>query len=127
MFAVPSLFFALTLRNVFYCLPIAMADFESFVNRWQTAGVLDAEAARRIRAYENEQQKPSGLRWQGLVALILGAILLACGVALFVSAHWDKIGPGARFAVVLAMVSLFHLGGAGRASASAGFRRPCTP
>jgi hypothetical protein len=27
-------------------------DFESFVNRWQTAGVLDAEAARRIRAYE---------------------------------------------------------------------------
>jgi len=112
VFAVPSLFFALTLRNVFYCLPIAMADFESFVNRWQTAGVLDAEAARRIRAYENEQQKPSGLRWQGLVALILGAILLACGVALFVSAHWDKISPGARFAVVLAMVSLFHLGGA---------------
>ena len=111
MFAVPSLFFALTLRNVFYCLPIAMADFESFVNRWQTAGVLDAEAARRIRAYENEQQKPSGLRWQGFVALILGAILLACGVALFVSAHWDKISPGARFAVVLAMVSLFHLGG----------------
>ena len=36
------------------------------------------------------------MRWQGMVALILGAILLACGVALFVSAHWDEIGPGAR-------------------------------
>jgi hypothetical protein len=46
-----------------------------------------------------------------IVVLILGAILLACGVALFVSAHWDQIGPGARFAVVLGMVSLFHLGG----------------
>jgi uncharacterized membrane protein len=88
-----------------------MADFESHLNRWQTAGVLNAEAASRIRAFETERQKPAGLRWQGLVALILGAILLACGVALFVSAHWDEIGPGARVAVVLAMVSIFHLGG----------------
>jgi uncharacterized membrane protein len=46
-----------------------------------------------------------------IVVLILGAILLACGVALFVSSHWDQIGPFARLAVVLAMVSVFHLGG----------------
>jgi hypothetical protein len=32
-------------------------------------------------------------------------------VALFVNAHWNRIGPGARFAVVLGMVSVFHLGG----------------
>ena len=89
-----------------------MADIDTLLNRWQTAGVLDAEAAGRIRAYELEQRRPSGLRWQGLVALILGAILLACGVVLFVSAHWDDIGPGARFAIVLGMVAVFHLGGA---------------
>jgi uncharacterized membrane protein len=88
-----------------------MADFESLLNRWQSAGVLDSVAASRIRAFEDSQQKPSGLRWQGLVALILGAILLACGVVLFVSAHWDQIGPGARFAIVLGMVSVFHLAG----------------
>jgi hypothetical protein len=88
-----------------------MADFESHLTRWQTAGILDEDTARHIRAWESEQKKPAGLRWQVLVVLILGAILLACGVALFVSAHWDKIGPGARFAVVLGMVSLFHLGG----------------
>jgi uncharacterized membrane protein len=88
-----------------------MADFETLLNRWQSAGVLDEAAAGRIRAWESEQKKPSGLRWQGLVALILGAILLACGVVLFVSAHWDEIGPGARLAVVLGMVSVFHLGG----------------
>jgi uncharacterized membrane protein len=89
-----------------------MTDFEVLLNRWLSAGVLDAEAADRIRAYETEQKQPSGLRWQGLVALILGALLLASGVVLFVSAHWDRIGPGARFAVVIAMVTLFHLGGA---------------
>ena len=93
-----------------------MADFDSHLTRWQSAGLLDAETASRIRAHEAEQKKPAGqnaksMGWQVIVALILGAILLACGVALFVSAHWDEIGPGARLAVVLAMVSVFHLGG----------------
>jgi uncharacterized membrane protein len=89
-----------------------MADFERYLTRWQSAGLLDAMAASRIRAFESEEKKPAGLRWQVIVLLILGAILLACGVALFVSAHWDKLGPVARLSVVLAMVSLFHLGGA---------------
>src|ERR1039457_757599 len=94
-----------------------MAHYESLLNRWQSAGVLDAEAARRIRAYESEQASPAGISskrigWQGMVALILGAILLACGVVLFVSAHWDQIGPGARYLLVIAMVAVFHLGGA---------------
>jgi uncharacterized membrane protein len=88
-----------------------MADFETLLTRWQTAGILDGETVRHIRAWESKQKKPAGLRWQVIVVLILGAILLACGVALFVSAHWDKIGPGARFAVVLGMVSVFHLSG----------------
>jgi uncharacterized membrane protein len=89
-----------------------MADFDAMLNRWQKAGVLDAEAARRIRAFELEVTRPAGLRWQGMVALIMGAILLACGVVLFVSAHWDDMGPGLRFALVIAMVAIFHLGGA---------------
>ena len=88
-----------------------MADLDSLLNRWQSAGVLTADAAGRIRAWEHQQKRPAGLRWQGLVALILGAILLACGVVLFVNAHWDQMGPGSRFALVLAMVSLFHLAG----------------
>jgi uncharacterized membrane protein len=92
-----------------------MADIETLLTRWQSAGVLDAEAAARIRAYESESAAadgPSGLRWQGMVALILGAILLACGMVLFVSAHWDQIGPGGRYALVMGMVAVFHLGGA---------------
>jgi uncharacterized membrane protein len=89
-----------------------MADLDALLNRWQKAGVLDAEAARRIRAFELELTRPAGLRWQGIVALILGAILLGCGVVLFVSAHWDDMGPGLRYALVVAMVAVFHLGGA---------------
>ena len=88
-----------------------MADIESLLNRWQTAGALDAEAAARIRAYESAQARPTGLRWQVLAALILGAILLACGVVLFVNAHWDELGPAWRYALVITMVAVFHLGG----------------
>jgi uncharacterized membrane protein len=117
-----------------------MPDYEPLLNRWQSAGVLDAESAIRIRAWESAQAKtagPSGLdlpkevhtegvpgarsaqpanvagiAWQGRVALILGGILLASGVILFVSAHWDQPGPGMRYLLVMAMIAVFHLGGA---------------
>jgi uncharacterized membrane protein len=90
-----------------------MPDIESLLTRWQSAGVLDAETASRIRAHEAQSAggTSSGLRWQGITALILGAILLACGVVLFVSAHWDQLGPGARFTLVIAMVAVFHIAG----------------
>jgi uncharacterized membrane protein len=109
-----------------------MPDIEALLTRWQSAGILDAETAARIRAHEvrsasgvsadtmecgtdrrvsGRQAHVLGIRWQGITALILGAILLACGVVLFVSAHWEQLGPGARFAVVLAMVAVFHIGG----------------
>lgn len=88
-----------------------MTDIDGLMHRWRTAGILDADAVDRIRAFESEQKKPAGLHWQGLAALILGAILLGCGIVLFVSAHWDDIGPAARFALVLAMVSVCHIAG----------------
>jgi uncharacterized membrane protein len=89
-----------------------MPDIESLLNRWHKAGALDAVAVARIRAWEQEQLKSGGLRWQGMVALTLGAMLLACGVVLFISAHWDEIGPGTRFLLVMGMITVFHLSGA---------------
>jgi len=99
-----------------------MDDLEPLLNRWQSAGVLDAAAAARIRAFETERAQPRqvdgerkssavGLTWQSVTALILGAMLLACGLVLFVSAHWDQMGRVGRFALVLAMVSVFHVAG----------------
>ena len=89
-----------------------MADIETLLARWQSAGVL-GETAARIRAHEAQASAgaPAGLRWQGVTALILRGILLACGVVLFVSAHWDELGPGARYALVIAMVAVFHVAG----------------
>lgn len=89
-----------------------MTDIEGLLSRWQKADVLDAAAADRIRAYEAAQKRPAGIAWQAVLALLLGGIMLAAGVVLFVSAHWDKLGPGERFALVMAMVAIFHLGGA---------------
>ena len=98
-----------------------MADIESLLARWRAAGVVDAETAARIRAHEADPgsgsrdpgraASQSGPRGQGITALILGAILLGCGVVLFVSAHWDEMGPGARYTLVCAMVAVFHLAG----------------
>jgi uncharacterized membrane protein len=123
-----------------------MNDIESQLTRWQSAGVLDAETAARIRAYEIDrpaqpgvsrphesgcpsslafgdegkqepQSSPAGLKWLVVTGLTLGAILLGCGVVLFVSAHWDQLGPGGRFLLVLSMVAVFHIaGGLTRAS-----------
>jgi uncharacterized membrane protein len=100
-----------------------MPDIDSLLTRWQSAGVLDPAAAERIRSWEAGQTRHTGLRWQGLVALILGAMLLASGIVLFVSAHWDELGPGARFALVLAMVGVFHTAGA---ATRAGYRAMST-
>ena len=89
-----------------------MADTERLLKRWQGAGVLDAAAAERIRAYEAGEQRPAGMRWQVVVALVMGAILLVSGVFLFVSAHWDELAPWSRFALVIGMVAVFHVAGA---------------
>ncbi|MGH7528511.1 MAG: DUF2157 domain-containing protein [Gemmatimonadales bacterium] len=80
--------------------------------RWTEAGLLDSEAADRIRRWEATRPATSGLRWPVWLALGLGGLMLCAGVLLFVAAHWDALGPGPRFALVLAAVAALHLGGA---------------
>jgi uncharacterized membrane protein len=88
-----------------------MQAIEEALRRWTEAGVLDGPTAERIRLFEASRERPSGLRWQVLLALIFGAILLAAGVTLFVAAHWDELSPAMRFIVVLAMLTVLHVGG----------------
>lgn len=102
-----------------------MADIESLLSRWLSAGVLEPAGAERIRAWERGQTAAAEpnektprhadvlrVSWQGMVALGLGAFLLGAGVILFVSAHWQDLGPASRLLLVLGMVTVFHLGGA---------------
>ena len=82
-----------------------MQDSEIWLTRWHSAGLLDDASAAAIRAYEEGHAKPTSRRWQVLIALILGAILLGAGVLLFVAAHWDGVSPLARLLLVLAMLA----------------------
>ena len=89
-----------------------MSDWNAWLTRWADAGLLDAAAAARIRAYETEHAGSGRLRWPAMAAIAFGALMLGGGVLLFVAAHWDALSPGARFAIVLTMVGGFHVLGA---------------
>src|SRR5689334_1127692 len=82
------------------------------LERWSSAGLVDAATAARIRQFEASREEPKHLRWPILIAIAFGAIMLAAGVLLFVSAHWDELSPARRFSLVLTMVAIFHFAGA---------------
>lgn len=91
-------------------------DWESHLEQWTSAGVVDAATAGQIRHWEASQAKPAGLRWPIWLALAFGVLTLGAGVLLFVSAHWDELDAGARMTLVLLMVAVFHAGGAAAAA-----------
>jgi uncharacterized membrane protein len=87
-------------------------EWDVHLNQWTDAGLVGPELAVRIRGWERDRSPSRGLRWPTLLALAFGAILVAAGALLFVSAHWDQISPNARMALVVAMMAVFHAGGA---------------
>jgi uncharacterized membrane protein len=87
-----------------------MPPLDDSLARWTAAGLLDQEAAARIRAFEEDREQHAGMRWQAVLALIFGAILLVAGICLFVAAHWDEVAPLTRFLLVLAGVTVLHIG-----------------
>jgi uncharacterized membrane protein len=82
------------------------------LTRWIDAGLIDEQAAERIRALEAVNADSSRLRWPVWLALAFGALTIGAGMLLFVSAHWDSLSPQSRFALVTAFVATFHVGGA---------------
>ncbi len=88
-----------------------MPTIDDELQRWVGAGVIDPLTADRIRVFETSRQRPAGLRWQVLLALIFGGLLLAAGISLFVAAHWDELSPGARFTVTMGILVVLHMGG----------------
>jgi uncharacterized membrane protein len=82
------------------------------LDRWISAGVMDANTATRIRTSEESERSKEGLRWPVLLALGLGAVLLCAGVLLFVAAHWNELSPTWRFTLVLLLTGSFPIAGA---------------
>ncbi len=90
-----------------------MADgWESRLERWRQAGLIDAAGVEAIRAWERAQPGRPRLRVPVLVAVALGGVLVAAGLLLFVSTHWDALAPGQRFGLLLALVVGLHGGAA---------------
>ena len=89
-----------------------MADsLKKRLERWVSAGVVDAGTASRIRTFEESDSSGERLRWPVLLAVALGGLLLCAGVLLFVAAHWDELSPAWRFMLVMILVAVFPLVG----------------
>ena len=98
-----------------------MSDtWQAALARWTNAGVVDAATEARIRAWEEEHGGAAKQSRLALLAFGLGGLLLIAGVLLFVAAHWDDLSSAGRFALVLAMIAVAHVGGAFAANSSAG-------
>ncbi|MFN9660538.1 MAG: DUF2157 domain-containing protein [Cyanobacteriota bacterium] len=86
------------------------------LRRWRQAGLIDGATEKSIAVFEARHQvggdhEPVSGATPGLLArllLTLGAVLLAAGLLLFISAHWQGISPASRFGLVIAMVIGLH-------------------
>jgi uncharacterized membrane protein len=96
-----------------------VSSWEPALKRWTEAGLVDAEAAGRIRHWERDRTGKPGVRWPARLALALGGLMVGAGILLFVAAHWDALSPGWRFGLVLLLVGGFHLAGTAGASSPA--------
>lgn len=73
------------------------------IRAWQAAGLIDADTAGRISAWEAEHARPIGV-W---AILGLGALAIGLGLVSLVAANWDAIPGTTRLAIhMLLMIAL---------------------
>src|SRR5918992_464626 len=87
-------------------------DWQPVLNRWASAGLIDATTAESIRVWEKGHGEPPGRNRFAVIAFGLGGLLLIAGVLLFVASNWQQISPTARLILLTAAVGLFHVTGA---------------
>ncbi len=87
---------------------VHMSSITEHLSRWVRAGVLDEEAAARIRAYEAAQvraRSPEDLGERpGIVEAIvyLGLVVVSVGAMVLIGTNWDQLESWARIAVIAA-------------------------
>ncbi|HET7424073.1 MAG TPA: DUF2157 domain-containing protein [Gemmatimonadales bacterium] len=96
-----------------------MSSWEPALRRWTDAGLVDADAAGKIRRWERDRVGEPNVRWPARLALAVGGLMVGAGILLFVAAHWDALSPGWRFGLILLLVGGFHLAGAAAATTPA--------
>ena len=74
---------------------------ERKLQAWIEAGVVDPDAAARIRGWEASHARPLAL-W---AVIGIGALAIALGIMLVVAANWDDIPPMLRLSLHLALLA----------------------
>jgi len=87
-------------------------ELEPSLQRWVDAAILDPRQASRIREFETAAGPHRRSRLPVLLGLVFGGLMLAAGVLLFVSAHWDELSPVQRMSMLVGAVGGFHVAGA---------------
>src|SRR5260370_41027329 len=67
------------------------------LERWVSAGIMDAGTAARIKTFEQSQSSSGRVRWPRLLPVPLGGVLLCAGGLLFVAPPLSERSPACRF------------------------------
>lgn len=70
------------------------------LDAWQEAGLIDADTARRIRAWEAAHARPLGL-W---AAIGIAALAIGLGLMSLVAANWEAIPGAVRLSIHAALI-----------------------
>lgn len=89
-----------------------MARWQTCLERWTGAGLIEDSTAERIRACEAEQGSAGRLRRPIVLSIGLGAPLPGAGARLFVAPRRDSIPSAGRFGLVLGLVAPSHVAAA---------------
>ena len=95
------------------------SDWTCHLQRWQDAGLIDPREAAAISRWEqaraqHEARRPELSRvlgWPVRLMILLGSLLLAAGLLLFVAAHWDHLSPLWRAVLLVLLTTGLHGGG----------------
>jgi hypothetical protein len=79
-----------------------MSSLDRSLERWQAAGLIDADTARAIGAYEASHARPLA-QW---AIAGLGLLALALGIALEIAANWDLISAPVKLGGHLFLTAL---------------------
>ncbi|MGC4053791.1 MAG: DUF2157 domain-containing protein [Paludibaculum sp.] len=84
-------------------------DLEPSLERWVAANLLSEQQAASIREWETARSPQSKGRLPVILGLSFGGLMLATGILLFVSAHWDELSPFVRMAMLVSTVTGLHV------------------
>lgn len=92
-----------------------MSSAQTHLERWRTAGLIDAAQAERILAFEADQERretTTAARPGGMEALLyLGVAVVAVGVVTLTGQNWEDLRGWARIAAVAIPGALLLLAG----------------